>query len=68
MLYNQFKFFQNLFFLLVSLSQFIDALKVGFLFSYIAPLIFVLILTMAKEAWDDFKRYRRDMELNSFPY
>jgi hypothetical protein len=27
---------------------------VGFLFTFLAPLVFVLLLTMAKEAYDDF--------------
>lgn len=53
-LWNQFKFFYNLFFLIIALSQFVTVLKVGFLFTYIAPLIFVLTITLAKEAWDDF--------------
>lgn len=52
-LYNQFKFFFNLFFLLICLSQLFPALKVGFLFTYVAPLAFVLVVTLLKEAWDD---------------
>ncbi len=67
-LYEQFKFFFNLYFLLVALSQFIPALKIGFIATYIAPLAFVLIVTMGKEALDDFKRYKRDVESNSQPY
>jgi len=67
-LYEQFKFFFNLYFLLVALSQFIPALQVGFLFTYLAPLIFVLSITIAKEAYDDFQRYKRDKEANSQSY
>lgn len=67
-LYEQFKFFFNLYFLLVSLSQFIPSLKIGYLFTYFAPLCFVLIVTMGKEAWDDYKRYKRDQEANSQLY
>jgi phospholipid-translocating ATPase len=67
-LYNQFKFFFNFFFLMIALSQFVDALKVGFLFTYIAPLAFVLILTMIKEAVDDYNRYKQDKEANSQMY
>jgi len=52
-LFNQFKFFFNLFYLLIAISQFIPQLKVGFIFTYIAPLLFVLTLTMIKEAYDD---------------
>lgn len=64
-LFNQFKFFYNMFFLLISISQFIPALKVGFLFTYITPLIFVLLVTLTKEAVDDIQRWRKDKELNS---
>ena len=32
----------------------------GYLFTYFAPLGFVLTVTLGKEAWEDWKRYRRD--------
>eukprot|EP01116_Phalansterium_solitarium_P016867 TRINITY_DN400_c3_g1_i1.p1 TRINITY_DN400_c3_g1~~TRINITY_DN400_c3_g1_i1.p1 ORF type:complete len:1058 (+),score=360.52 TRINITY_DN400_c3_g1_i1:1014-4187(+) len=67
-LYEQFKFFFNLYFLVVALSQFIPILQIGFLFTYIAPLAFVLTVTIAKEAWDDFKRFLRDKEANGKLY
>ncbi|KAL4446594.1 hypothetical protein ABPG74_005532 [Tetrahymena malaccensis] len=67
-LYNQFKYFFNLFFLLIALSQFIPQLKVGFLFSYVAPLVMVLTFTMCNEAYDDYKRYLRDTEQNTQKY
>ena len=54
LLYNEFKFFFNMFFLLIALSQFIPFLKVGLMVTYIAPLAFVLIVTMLKESWDDY--------------
>lgn len=66
--YEQFKFFFNLYFLLVALSQFIPALKIGFIATYIAPLAFVLCVTMGKEAYDDYKRNLRDREANSARY
>jgi len=37
-------------------TQFIPVLQVGFLFTYIAPLVFVLSITILKEAYDDIKR------------
>jgi len=64
-LFNQFKFFYNLFFLLISCSQFIGPLKVGYLFTYIAPLVFVLLITLVKEAVDDIQRWRKDKSLNN---
>jgi phospholipid-translocating ATPase len=66
-LWNQFKFFFNFFFLAVAASQLVPILKVGFLFTYVAPLAFVLTITMIKEAYDDVNRYRRDNEVNSTP-
>lgn len=38
------------------------------MFSYVAPLVFVLVLTMLKEATDDLKRYFRDRETNNQKY
>lgn len=67
-LFHQFKFFYNFFFLVIGLSQFIPALKVGFMFTYIAPLIFVLMITIIKEAFDDFQRKRKDRDLNNRHY
>lgn len=67
-LYNEFKFFFNMFFLLIALSQFIPFLKVGFMFTFIAPLVFVLIVSMGKEAYDDIKRMQRDRDLNNTKY
>lgn len=67
-LYEQFKFFFNLYFLLVALSQFIPPLKIGFLATYIAPLSFVLAVTIGKEALDDLERFKRDRDSNSTPY
>ncbi|CAE6467513.1 unnamed protein product [Rhizoctonia solani] len=67
-IYAQFKFFFNLYFLLVALSQFVPALKIGFIATYIAPLAFVLCVTMGKEAWDDILRNRRDREANAQRY
>ncbi|KAI0659521.1 aminophospholipid-transporting P-type ATPase [Cubamyces menziesii] len=67
-LYEQFKFFFNLYFLLVALSQFVPALKIGFIVTYVAPLAFVLTVTLGKEAYDDYKRNLRDREANSQKY
>lgn len=67
-LYEQFKFFFNLYFLLVALSQIVPALQIGYVSSYIVPLAFVLTVTMGKEAWDDIQRRRRDKESNSELY
>ncbi|CAD8054389.1 unnamed protein product [Paramecium primaurelia] len=60
-LYQQFKFCYHA---IIIYSQ----LKVGFLFSYVAPFAFVLILTLLIEAYDDFQRYKRDKQANSQVY
>lgn len=57
LLFNEFKFFFNMFFLLIALSQFVPFLKVGLLVTYVAPLVFVLVVTMIKEAYDDIQRW-----------
>jgi len=49
-----------MFFLMVCISQFFEPLRVGFLISYLAPLLFVLSITMLKEAYEDWKRGQRD--------
>ncbi|KXJ92623.1 hypothetical protein Micbo1qcDRAFT_188153 [Microdochium bolleyi] len=67
-LYNEFSFFFNMYFLLVALSQAIPALRIGYLTTYVAPLAFVLVITMGKEAYDDIERRRRDNEANAEPY
>ncbi|KAI1404507.1 phospholipid-translocating P-type ATPase [Hypoxylon fuscum] len=67
-LYNEFSFFFNMYFLLVALSQAIPALRIGYLSTYVAPLAFVLVITMGKEAYDDIERRRRDNEANSEEY
>lgn len=67
-LFNEFKFFFNLYFLLVALSQIIPALRIGYLSTYVAPLAFVLCITLSKEAFDDISRRRRDNEANSEAY
>ena len=67
-LYNEFSFFFNMYFLLVALSQVIPALRIGYLSTYIAPLAFVLTITLGKEAIDDIARRRRDNEANSERY
>jgi phospholipid-translocating ATPase len=59
-LFNQFKYFFNMFFLLIALSQIIPALRVGFLISFVAPLVFVLAVTMIKEFYDDRQRALKD--------
>ncbi|KAJ5376509.1 hypothetical protein N7509_013395 [Penicillium cosmopolitanum] len=55
-LYNEFSFFFNIYFLLVALSQIIPVLRIGYMSSYIAPLAFVVSISLGKEALDDIGR------------
>ena len=64
-LFNQFKQFGNFFYLIMSISQFIPELKVGFMFAYISPLAFVICVSMAKELYDDINRRIQDKKINS---
>uniref|UniRef100_A0A665UTU1 Phospholipid-transporting ATPase n=1 Tax=Echeneis naucrates TaxID=173247 RepID=A0A665UTU1_ECHNA len=67
-LYQQFKFFLNLYFLVVACSQFVPSLKIGYLYTYWAPLGFVLAVTVVREAVDEVRRFQRDKEMNSQLY
>ncbi len=67
-LFNQFKYFYNLYFLLIAISQLFERLRVTYMFVSVAPLVFVLLVTMLKEASDDHSRYVRDKAANSQLY
>jgi len=67
-LYNEFSFFFNMYFLLVALSQIIPSLRIGYLSTYVAPLVFVLAITLGKEAMDDIARRKRDSAANKEAY
>ena len=43
-LYNQFKFFLNMYFLVVATSQFIPELRIGYLYTYWGPLVKIIII------------------------
>lgn len=43
-------------------------LRVGFLFTYVTPLLLVLGFTLFKEAYDDLNRKKRDKETNNQKY
>ncbi|PSN40754.1 putative phospholipid-transporting ATPase IIB [Blattella germanica] len=67
-LFQQFKFFLNLYFLVMATSQFIPDIRIGYLYTYWGPLSFVLTVTIFREAVDDIRRHRRDKEVNSQKY
>ena len=49
----------------MSISQFFPEIAVGFLFTYIAPLAFVIAVSMGKELYDDINRRIQDKNTNS---
>jgi len=63
-LYNQFKYFFNFFYLGLCMTQLIEPLKIGFLFTYFGPLIFVLTLSFFNEFVDEVQRWCRDFDFN----
>ncbi|XP_063921880.1 probable phospholipid-transporting ATPase IIB isoform X1 [Zophobas morio] len=64
-LYQQFKFFLNLYFLIMAISQFVPDIRISYLYTYWIPLCFVLTVTICREAIDDLRRYKRDQEVNN---
>ncbi|VDP01320.1 unnamed protein product [Soboliphyme baturini] len=67
-LFEQFKQFLNFYFLIMAVSQFIPAIRVGYLSTYWGPLTFVIFVTLCREGFDDFRRHIRDREVNSCRY
>uniref|UniRef100_A0A8C9VVN1 Phospholipid-transporting ATPase n=1 Tax=Scleropages formosus TaxID=113540 RepID=A0A8C9VVN1_SCLFO len=67
-LFNQFKYFFNLYFLLLACSQFVPELRLGALYTYWVPLGFVLIITIVREAVEEVRCFLRDKEVNSQIY
>lgn len=52
----------------ICLTQLIPDLRIGYPYTYYGPLLFVLSVTLIREAIDDHRRYRRDIEINSRKY
>nr|XP_020030745.1 probable phospholipid-transporting ATPase IIA isoform X3 [Castor canadensis] len=67
-LFNQFKYFFNLYFLLLACSQFVPEMRLGALYTYWVPLGFVLAVTIIREAVEEIRCYVRDKDVNSQVY
>uniref|UniRef100_A0A7M4E9X2 Phospholipid-transporting ATPase n=1 Tax=Crocodylus porosus TaxID=8502 RepID=A0A7M4E9X2_CROPO len=67
-LFNQFKYFFNLYFLLLDCSQFVPEMRLAALYTYWVPLGFVLAVTIIREAVEEIRCYMRDKEVNSQIY
>ncbi|TID18852.1 phospholipid-translocating P-type ATPase [Venturia nashicola] len=64
-LFAQFSKLANFYFLLVSILQMIPGLSTTGSFTTIVPLIFFVSISMGKEGYDDFRRYKLDKEENN---
>ncbi|XP_018422462.1 PREDICTED: probable phospholipid-transporting ATPase IIA [Nanorana parkeri] len=67
-LFNQFKYFFNLYFLLLACSQFVPEMRLGPLYTFWVPLGFVLAVTIIREAVEEIRCFMRDKEVNSQIY
>lgn len=61
----QFKRYANVYFLICAILQSIPLISPLSPFSAVAPLIFVLTLSMVREGFEDYKRWRSDKTDNS---
>lgn len=64
-LFNQFRRYANIYFLAVAILQSIPAISPLSPISSWAPLIFVISLSIVREAFEDLARYKSDLETNS---
>ncbi len=64
-LFNQFKRYANIYFFITAILQSIPAISPLNPLSAIAPLVFVISLSMIREGYEDLKRYRSDLETNA---
>eukprot|EP00835_Amoeboradix_gromovi_P001235 NODE_53_length_26956_cov_0.387348.p1 type:complete len:1270 gc:universal NODE_53_length_26956_cov_0.387348:14886-11077(-) len=63
-LFEQFHKIANIYFLLLVILQFIPEYGVGAIYMSILPLAFILFLTGAKDAFEDYKRYKQNSFVN----
>ena len=63
--FNQFRKTSYLYFLMIAVLQSIPAISPFHPFSAIAPLLFVVGVSMIREAYEDYKRYLSDKDTNS---
>ncbi|SCM26505.1 phospholipid-transporting ATPase, putative [Plasmodium chabaudi chabaudi] len=67
-LFYQFADFLNLFYLCVSLLQIIPIFNTGYVFTFVAPLIFIIFISLINEVVDDLKRFIKDLDVNNEIY
>ena len=67
-LFNEYKHFSNFYFLLIALVQIYEPFRVGFLVTYVGPIIIVTGLSLIKELWDEYKKSVKDADFNNEKY
>ena len=65
-LYEQFRRFSNIYFLLNAIATLIPSAAPVSPFTSIAPLVFVLAVTAIKDAVEDYRRYKADKLANRY--
>ena len=63
---TQFRRYANIYFLLCAVLQSISVISPLNPFSAVAPLIFVLSLSLLREGYEDYKRWNSDETVNSY--
>ncbi|KAI1484867.1 hypothetical protein F5X96DRAFT_399605 [Biscogniauxia mediterranea] len=66
-LYFQFSKLANFYFLVIGILQMIPGFSTTGTYTTIAPLLFFVAISMAKEGYDDFRRYKLDKAENRAP-
>lgn len=62
----QFKRYANIYFLIIAILQSISIISPLNPFTALAPFVFVIGLSILREAYEDYQRYKSDIEINSF--
>jgi magnesium-transporting ATPase (P-type) len=66
-LFNQFRRLANFYFLCIAVMQSLPVLSVLNPITSILPLVFVVGVSMLRDAFEDYKRYKSDTETNNQP-
>ncbi|KAF9762499.1 putative phospholipid-transporting ATPase IIB [Nosema granulosis] len=65
---QQFEFFFNTYFFFIAVTQIFEKFAITSPVSSIAPWVLVLMISLLKEGYDDYKRFERDKALNNQSY
>ena len=66
--FKQFRLFFNQFFLVLTLLQLYRPLQVGLAFTYYLPLVFIVLVSVGRELYDELNRAKRDKLVNNGKY